>query len=160
MKATMLGHDLIRADSASVVVCGGMESMTNAPYLLTKARAGQRMGHGQMFDSMFTDGLEDAETGGSMGAFAQSTADDYQLTREAMDAYAITSVERARAAMASGSLAAEIAPLEVNGTLIGDDEQPQRAKIDRIPSLRPAFKQDGTITAANKEKVFNCYCFL
>lgn len=153
MKATMLGHDLIRSGSAAVVVSGGMESMTNAPYLLTKARAGQRMGHGQMFDSMFTDGLEDAETGGSMGSFAQSTADDYQLTREAMDAYAIGSLERARTAMAGGQLEDEISAMEINGTLISEDEQPGRARIDKIPTLRPAFKADGTITAANSSSI-------
>jgi acetyl-CoA C-acetyltransferase len=153
MKATMLGHDLILAGSAEVVVSGGMESMTNAPYLLTKARAGQRMGHGQMFDSMFTDGLEDAETGGSMGAFAQSTADDYQLTREAMDDYAIGSLERARAAMADGQLNDEIATMDIGGTTVSDDEQPGRAKVEKIPTLRPAFKADGTITAANSSSI-------
>ncbi len=153
MKATMLGHDLIRAGSAEVVVSGGMESMTNAPYLLTKARAGQRMGHGQMFDSMFTDGLEDAETGGSMGAFAQSTADDYQLTREAMDDYAIRSLERARAAMAEGQLNDEIAAIEIGGATVAEDEQPGRAKVEKIPTLRPAFKADGTITAANSSSI-------
>ena len=153
MKATMLGHDLIRAGSAEVVVSGGMESMTNAPYLLTKARAGQRMGHGQMFDSMFTDGLEDAETGGSMGAFAQSTADDYQLTREAMDDYAIRSLERARAAMADGQLNDEIAAIEIGGATVAEDEQPGRAKVEKIPTLRPAFKADGTITAANSSSI-------
>lgn len=153
MKATMLGHDLIRAGSAHVVVSGGMESMTNAPYLLTKARAGQRMGHGQIFDSMFTDGLEDAETGGAMGTFAQSTADDYQLTREAMDAYAIQSLERARGAMAGGQLAAEIAAMEVAGETVTEDEQPGRARLEKIPTLRPAFKADGTITAANSSSI-------
>ncbi len=153
MKATMLGHDLIRSGSAGVVISGGMESMTNAPYLLTKARAGQRMGHGQMFDSMFTDGLEDAETGGSMGSFAQSTADDYQLTREAMDAYAIGSLERARSAMAGGQLADEISALEIKGVEITEDEQPGRASVEKIPKLRPAFKADGTITAANASSI-------
>ncbi|MEM8768323.1 MAG: thiolase family protein [Pseudomonadota bacterium] len=153
MKATMLGHDLIRAGSADRVVVGGMESMTNAPYLLTKARAGQRMGHGEMLDSMFTDGLEDAETGGAMGSFAQATADDYQLTREAMDAYAIGSLERARTAIADGSLQREIAELTIGDVTVSDDEQPGRAKIDRIPSLRPAFKADGTITAANSSSI-------
>jgi acetyl-CoA C-acetyltransferase len=153
MKATMLGYDLIRADSANVVVCGGMESMTNAPYLLTKARAGQRMGHGQMFDSMFTDGLEDAETGGAMGSFAQATADQYQLTREAMDEYAISSLTRARAAMAGGQLADEIVPLDLSGDTISEDEQPGRARVEKIPTLRPAFKADGTITAANSSSI-------
>ncbi|MFV2089115.1 MAG: acetyl-CoA C-acyltransferase [Pseudomonadales bacterium] len=153
MKATMLGHDLIRAGSANRIVCGGMESMTNAPYLLSKARSGQRMGHGQILDAMFTDGLEDAETGESMGSFAQDTADDYQLTREAMDGFAITSLERARRAMKEGQLRQEVAPLTVGEALIGEDEQPGRAKIEKIPTLRPAFKAAGTITAANASSI-------
>ena len=153
MKATMIATDLIRAGSANAVVAGGMESMSNAPYLLDKARSGLRMGHTQMLDSLFTDGLEDAETGGSMGSFAQNTADQHQLTREAMDAYAIESVTRARNAIENKSLASEIAPMDVNGTVVADDEQPGRAKIDRIPSLRPAFKADGTITAANASSI-------
>ena len=153
MKAAMIATDLIRAGSADTVVAGGMESMSNAPYLLDKARSGLRMGHTQMLDALFTDGLEDAETGGSMGSFAQNTADQHQLTREAMDAYAIESVSRARNAIENRSLASEIAPMEINGTLVEDDEQPGRAKIDRIPSLRPAFKADGTITAANASSI-------
>ena len=153
MKATMLATDLIRAGSAATVVAGGMESMSNAPFLVDKARAGLRMGHSQMLDALFTDGLEDAETGGSMGSFAQTTADQHQLTREAMDAYAIESVTRARSAIENRSLASEIAPIEINGTLVADDEQPGRAKIDRIPTLRPAFKADGTITAANASSI-------
>ncbi|MEC7105774.1 MAG: thiolase family protein [Pseudomonadota bacterium] len=153
MKAAMIATDLIRAGSADTVVAGGMESMSNAPYLLDKARSGLRMGHTQMLDALFTDGLEDAETGGSMGSFAQNTADQHQLTREAMDAYAIESVTRARNAIENRSLASEIAPMEINGTLVEDDEQPGRAKIDRIPSLRPAFKADGTITAANSSSI-------
>ena len=153
MKAAMIATDLIRAGSADTVVAGGMESMSNAPYLLDKARSGLRMGHTQMLDALFTDGLEDAETGGSMGSFAQNTADQHQLTREAMDAYAIESVARARNAIENRSLASEIAPMEINGTLVEDDEQPGRAKIDRIPSLRPAFKADGTITAANASSI-------
>lgn len=153
MKAAMIATDLIRAGSADTVVAGGMESMSNAPYLLNKARSGLRMGHTQMLDALFTDGLEDAETGGSMGSFAQNTADQHQLTREAMDAYAIESVTRARNAIENRSLASEIAPMEINGTLVEDDEQPGRAKIDRIPSLRPAFKADGTITAANASSI-------
>ncbi len=156
MKATMLASDLIRADSASVVIAGGMESMSNAPYLLTRARSGMRMGHGELKDAMFFDGLEDAETGAAMGVFAQKTADDYQLTREAMDDYAIGSVERAKAAITAGSLTAEIAPVTLNGangTTVTDDEQPHRAKLERIPTLRPAFKQDGTITAANASSI-------
>ena len=153
MKAAMIATDLIRAGSADTVVAGGMESMSNAPYLLDKARSGLRMGHTQMLDALFTDGLEDAETGGSMGSFAQNTADQHQLTREAMDAYAIESVTRARNAIENRSLASEIAPMEINGTLVEDDEQPSRAKIDRITSLRPAFKADGTITAANASSI-------
>lgn len=153
MKATMLATDLIRAGSANTVVAGGMESMSNAPFLVDKARAGLRMGHSQMLDALFTDGLEDAETGGSMGSFAQKTADQHQLTREAMDSYAIESVKRARSAIANRSLANEIAPLEIDGATVEDDEQPGRAKIDRIPTLRPAFKADGTITAANASSI-------
>ena len=153
MKATMLATDLIRAGSAATVVAGGMESMSNAPFLVDKARAGLRMGHAQMLDALFTDGLEDAETGGSMGSFAQNTADQHQLTRQAMDAYAIESVERARSAIENRSLASEIVPIEINGTVVADDEQPGRAKIDRIPTLRPAFKADGTITAANASSI-------
>ena len=149
MKATMLATDLIKAGSANCVLAGGMESMTNAPYLLPKARAGMRMGHGEVADSMFTDGLEDAETGGSMGSFAQQTADERQLTRKAMDDFAIASVTKARAAMDSGALAAEISPLDE----VVEDEQPRRSKIDRIPNLRPAFKKDGTITAANSSSI-------
>ena len=153
MKTAMIATDLIRAGSADTVVAGGMESMSNAPYLLDKARSGLRMGHTQMLDALFTDSLKDAETGGSMGSFAQNTADQHQLTREAMDAYAIESVTRARNAIENRSLASEIAPMEINGTLVEDDEQPGRAKIDRIPSLRPAFKADGTITAANASSI-------
>ena len=153
MKATMMAMDLIAAGSADTVIAGGMESMSNAPYLLPKARAGLRMGHAGMQDSLFTDGLEDAETGGSMGSFAQSTADNHQLTREAMDAYAIESVNRALTAIEQNSLAHEISPIDVDGLAIADDEQPGKAKVDRIPSLRPAFKSDGTITAANASSI-------
>ncbi len=149
----MLAVDLIRAGSAGEVVAGGMESMSNAPYILGKARVGLRMGHTEMKDALFLDGLEDAENGGAMGAFAQSTADSFQLTREAMDAYATESVLRARAAIENASLAAEIAPMEINGEVVKDDEQPGRAKLDKIPSLRPAFKADGTITAANSSSI-------
>lgn len=153
MKATMMAMDLIAAGSADTVVAGGMESMSNAPYLLPKARGGLRMGHANMQDSLFTDGLEDAETGGSMGSFAQGTADDHQLTREAMDAYAIESVHRALQAIERKSLAAEISPLDIDGVAVSDDEQPGKAKVDRIPTLRPAFKADGTITAANASSI-------
>jgi len=153
MKATMMAMDLIAAGSADTVIAGGMESMSNAPYLLPKARGGLRMGHANMQDSLFTDGLEDAETGGSMGSFAQATADNHQLTREAMDAYAIESVNRALQAIEHDSLAAEISPIEIDGANVKDDEQPGRAKVDRIPTLRPAFKSDGTITAANASSI-------
>ena len=149
MKATMLATDLIRAGSARQVVAGGMESMSNAPYLLAKARRGQRMGHGELVDAMFLDGLEDAETGGSMGSFAQSTADGHQVTREDMDAFAIGSLTKALGAMEDGSLKDEIAPLGD----VDEDEQPRRARMDRIPSLRPAFAKDGTITAANASSI-------
>ena len=149
MKATMLGTDLIRAGSARRVVAGGMESMSNAPYLLAKARRGQRMGHGELVDAMFLDGLEDAETGGSMGSFAQSTADRHQVTREEMDAFAIGSLTKALAAMEDGALGTEIAPFDD----VSEDEQPRRARMDRIPSLRPAFARDGTITAANASSI-------
>jgi acetyl-CoA C-acetyltransferase len=153
MKCVMLAGDLIAAGSARVVIAGGMESMSNAPYLVGKARSGYRMGHGELKDAMFLDGLEDADTGTAMGTFAQKTADDYQLTREAMDAYATRSVERARRAMDSGALATEIAPIEAAGMRVEHDEQPLRAKLERIPTLRPAFKPDGTITAANSSSI-------
>ena len=149
MKAAMLASDLIRAGSARCVLAGGMESMSNAPYLLGKARSGLRMGHADLRDSMFTDGLEDAQTGDSMGSFAQQTADQRQLTRQSMDAFAIASVGKALAAMDSGALDAEISPLGE----VAEDEQPRRSKIDRIPKLRPAFKKDGTITAANASSI-------
>ena len=149
MKAAMLATDLLRAGSATCVLAGGMESMSNAPYLVHKARAGLRMGHGQLADAMFTDGLEDAQTGGSMGSFAQDTADQRQLTRQAMDEFAIGSVTKARAAMDSDALAAEICAFDD----VAEDEQPRRSKIDRIPNLRPAFKKDGTITAANASSI-------
>ena len=149
MKAAMLATDLIRAGSANCVVAGGMESMTNAPYLIEKARGGLRMGHRELKDSMFLDGLEDAETGGSMGSFAQDTADSRQVTREAMDEFAIASVQKALQAMENGALSGEISPLDD----VDEDEQPRRSKVDRIPSLRPAFKKDGTITAANASSI-------
>ena len=153
MKATMLATDLLRAGSAQVVIAGGMESMTNAPYLLAKARQGLRMGHDQIKDAMFLDGLEDAETGRSMGTFAQDTADRYQITREEMDAFATRSVERARAATGSGELAHEIAPMTIGDATIAEDEQPRRARIERIPTLKPAFRDNGTITAANSSSI-------
>ncbi|MBM4204953.1 MAG: acetyl-CoA C-acyltransferase [Gammaproteobacteria bacterium] len=159
MKAAMLAFDLIRAGSAQAVVCGGMESMSNAPYLLTRLQSGLRMGHGEssgvapVRDAMFLDGLEDAETGGSMGSFAQATADERQISREAMDAYALESVLRARRAIEQRRLAAEISPIQIDGNVISDDEQPRRAKPEKIPALKPAFKNDGTITAANSSSI-------
>ena len=157
MKSVMLSHDLIRAGTNQVMVAGGMESMSNAPYLLPKARGGLRMGHGELQDCMFTDGLEDAKTGRLMGAFAQDVADQYQLTREAMDEYAIGSLRRAMAAIESGALTAEIAPVTVkhrkSETIIDTDEQPGNANIDKIPQLKPAFKADGTVTAANSSSI-------
>jgi acetyl-CoA C-acetyltransferase len=153
MKATMIAADLIKAGSADTVVAGGMESMSNAPYLMQKARSGLRMGHSDLKDSLFLDGLEDAETGGSMGSFAQDTADTYQLTREAMDAFATDSVTRARTAIEQAALTTEISPIDVKGETIKDDEQPGRAKLDKIPTLRPVFKADGTITAANASSI-------
>ena len=157
MKAVMLAHDLLKAGSNRVMVAGGMESMSNAPYILEKARSGLRMGHAELKDHMFLDGLEDAKTGRLMGAFAQDTADRYGLTREAMDAYALESLRRAQAAIASGALAAEITPITV-GTrkgevVVKDDEQPLSAAPDKIPGLKPAFRKDGTITAANSSSI-------
>lgn len=157
MQTTIMGYNAIKAGSAQVMVCGGMESMTNAPYLLPKVRQGMRMGHGQMLDHMFFDGLEDAYKGGLMGSFAQATADDYGLTRQAMDAFAIASLSKANAAIANGDLDAEIEAVEITsrkGTVsVSVDEQPGQARIDKIPQLRAAFKKDGTITAANASSI-------
>ncbi|MGU3537519.1 acetyl-CoA C-acyltransferase [Methylobacterium sp. A54F] len=155
MKAVMLGHDAIAAGSAGIVVAGGQESMTNAPYLLDRARGGYRMGHGQVRDHMFLDGLEDAyDRGRLMGTFAEDCAQAYQFTREAQDAYALASLARARAAMAEGRFAAEIVPVEAGraGT-VAEDEQPPKARPDKIPSLRPAFREGGTVTAANASSI-------
>jgi acetyl-CoA C-acetyltransferase len=134
-----------------------MESMTNSPYMLPKARGGMRMGHGEIQDSMFTDALEDAKTGRLMGSFAQEVADKYQLTREDMDEFAIQSLTRAKLAIESGSLKDETVAVSVKSrggeTVVQDDEQPHNAKIDKIPTLRPAFKKDGTVTAANSSSI-------
>ncbi|SFH91267.1 acetyl-CoA C-acetyltransferase [Pseudomonas guineae] len=157
MKAVMQAFDSLRAGSNNVMIAGGMESMSNAPYLMTKARAGLRMGHGEVKDHMFLDGLEDARTGRLMGSFAQDTADQYGFTREQMDAYAIESLKRAQAAIASGALDAEIVPVTVSGrkgdVLVKDDEQPLNANLEKIPGLKPAFRKDGTITAANASSI-------
>ena len=158
MKATMLAHDIIVAGSADVVVAGGMESMTNAPYLMPKARAGYRMGHQQVFDHMFLDGLEDAyEKGRLMGSFAEDCAAKYTFTREAQDHFALTSLSRALAANNDGTFAWEIAPVTVTGrkgdVVIDKDEQPAKASPDKIPGLKPAFRKDGTVTAANSSSI-------
>lgn len=157
MKAAMFAADAIQAGSISIAVVGGMESMTNAPYLLPKARSGYRMGHGQVLDHMFLDGLEDAYTGRAMGSYAQEMADQKNYTREAMDAFAIRSLTRAQTAIAEGYFDAEITPVTVQ-TRKGDitvvhDENPGNAKIDKIPSLKPAFAKDGTVTAANSSSI-------
>ncbi|MGF7177709.1 acetyl-CoA C-acyltransferase [Azospirillum doebereinerae] len=154
MKATMLAHDLIRAGSAGIVVAGGMESMSNAPYLLAKARGGYRIGHDRLLDHMMLDGLEDAYEGGRpMGDFGEATAELYGFTRAEQDAYAVETLTRARAAIESGAFAAEIAPvtLAVKGgeTLVANDENPLKVSPGKIPALKPAFRPNGTITAAS-----------
>ena len=157
MKAVMLAHDALKAGSNSVMVAGGMESMSNAPYILEKARTGLRMGHGEIKDHMFLDGLEDARTGRLMGSFAQETADQYGISREEMDAYAIESLKRAQNAISSGVLASEIVSVTVSSrkgdVLVKDDEQPLNANLEKIPTLKPAFRKDGTITAANASSI-------
>jgi acetyl-CoA C-acetyltransferase len=154
MKAAMLGHDAILAGSADIVVAGGMESMSNAPYLLAKARGGYRLGHGQIYDHMFLDGLEDAyDKGCLMGKFAEDTAGKYQFTREAQDGFATESLSRARKAAADGIFAREIAPVAVDGVEIAGDEAPARADAAKIPKLKPAFREGGTVTAANSSSI-------
>lgn len=157
MKAVMIGRDQIVAGNADVVMTGGMENMSATPYLIPKARSGLRLGHGELKDSLFLDGLEDAETGGLMGSFAQSTADQYCVDREAMDEYAIASLKRAQLAQQRGYMHEEIAQVTVesrNGVhVIEEDEQPAKANMEKIPTLRPAFKKDGTVTAANSSSI-------
>lgn len=158
MKATMLAHDLLLAGTADVIVAGGMESMTNAPYLLPKARGGYRMGHGQIIDHMFLDGLEDAyDKGRLMGTFAEDCAQTYQFTREAQDEFAIASLTRAQKAIRENLFSAEITPVTIkagrNDDVIATDEQPGKAKLDKITSLRPAFREGGTVTAANSSSI-------
>ena len=158
MRAAMLAHDMLLAGSADVLVAGGMESMTNAPYLLPKARGGYRIGHDRIFDHMMLDGLEDAyESGRSMGTFGEDCAAKYSLTREQQDAFATASVQRAQAAVQSGAFATEITPVTVKGrggdVLVAIDEGPGRIKLDKIPTLKPAFKKDGTITAASSSSI-------
>ncbi|KGT47763.1 MULTISPECIES: thiolase family protein [Acinetobacter] len=157
MKAVMQAADMIKAGSANIVVAGGMESMSNAPYLIPKARGGFRMGHGEVKDHMFLDGLEDAETGRLMGSFAQDMANQKGYTREQMDDFAIRSLKRALTAVNEGYFADEIVPVTVStrkGDVVVDkDEQPFNANIEKIPTLRPAFAKDGTITAANASSI-------
>ena len=158
MEATIVAHDALVAGSADVMVAGGMESMTNAPYLMPKARAGYRMGHQQVLDHMFYDGLEDAyDKGRLMGTFAEDCAGKYAFTREAQDAFALASLARALAANNDGTFAWEIAPVTVAGrkgeVVIEKDEQPAKASPDKIPLLKPAFRKDGTVTAANSSSI-------
>jgi acetyl-CoA C-acetyltransferase len=159
MKAAMLAHDLLMAGSNEVIVAGGMESMTNAPYFIPKARGGFRLGHGQILDHMSFDGLEDAyfDRGRQMGTFAEECATSYGFSREDQDAYAIKSTTRARAAIRSGAFAWEVTPVMTSSkkgeVLVEHDEQPGKAKLDKITSLKPAFKTDGTVTAANSSSI-------
>ncbi|HWQ39529.1 MAG TPA: acetyl-CoA C-acetyltransferase [Burkholderiales bacterium] len=158
MKAAMLAHDLLAAGTNDVMVAGGMESMTNAPYLLPKARAGYRMGHQQVLDHMFLDGLEDAyDKGRLMGTFAEDCAAKYSFTREAQDRFAVTSLQRAQKANQDGSFAWEIVPIAIKAgkeeRFVERDEQPFKASFERIPLLKPAFRKDGTVTAANSSSI-------
>ena len=158
MKAAMFAHDLLAAGTNEVMVAGGMESMTNAPYLLPKARSGYRMGHQQVVDHMFLDGLEDAyDRGKLMGSFAEDCAEKYGFTREEQDKFAIASLERAQAANKNGSFAWEITPLAIkagkNERFMEQDEQPFKANFEKIPTLKPAFRKDGTVTAANSSSI-------
>jgi acetyl-CoA C-acetyltransferase len=158
MKAAMLARDQLTLGGAEIIVAGGMESMSNAPYLLPKARAGLRLGHGEVKDHMFLDGLEDAyDRGRLMGTFAEDCASKYQFSREAQDRYAITSLTRAQEAIRSGSFNQEIVPVKISGgraeTLVKNDEQPLKANPDKIPQLKPAFRKDGTVTPANSSSI-------
>jgi acetyl-CoA C-acetyltransferase len=157
MQAVIYGHDQIVAGTNTIVIAGGMESMSNAPHVLPKARAGIGTGHKPICDHMFLDGLEDAYTGRAMGSFAQQTADERGLSREQMDEFAIESLNRAKNAIDQGLLSAEIVPVTVKTrrgeTVVSDDEQPHKAKLEKIPGLRPAFSKDGTITAANASSI-------
>ncbi|RMX02868.1 acetyl-CoA C-acyltransferase [Allofranklinella schreckenbergeri] len=157
MKAAMFGHDALKAGSIDVAVAGGMESMTNAPYLLKKGRGGYRIGHDKVFDHMMLDGLEDAYTGGSMGSFGEMCAEKYQFTREQQDAFATASVTRAQKAIESGAFKDEIVPVTVKTrkgeVVIDKDEGPGKINVEKIPALKPAFKKDGTITAAASSSI-------
>lgn len=157
LKAAMMAHDLIKAGSADVVLAGGMESMSNAPYMLPKGRSGYRMGHGQVLDHMMFDGLEDAYENKAMGSYAQSTADEYGIDREAMDEFAIHSLTKAQTAIKDGLFKDEITSVTYSTrkgeVTVDTDEQPGKARLDKIPQLRAAFKKDGTITAANSSSI-------
>jgi acetyl-CoA C-acetyltransferase len=158
MKAAMFAHDLLLSGNGSVIVAGGMESMTNAPYLLPKARAGLRMGHGQVLDHMFYDGLEDAyDKGRLMGSFAEETASKYEFSRQAQDEFAIQSLKRAQAANKQGLFAWEVVPMAIKAgkeqKFVEMDEQPFKANLEKIPALKPAFRKDGTVTAANSSSI-------
>lgn len=157
MKAVMMAHDAIVAGNAEVAIAGGLESMSNAPYLLPKARGGMRLGHGEVKDHMFLDGLEDAYEGRLMGSYAEETAKHYQFTREQQDAYAVESLARAKRAVEGGTFSHEIIPVEVAGrkgvTEVVNDEQPLTADPAKIPTLKPAFARDGSVTAANSSSI-------
>ena len=158
MKTTMLAHDSLLAGTNEVMVAGGLESMSNAPYILQKARSGQRLGHGQMMDHMFLDGLEDAfDKGTLMGVFAERTAQKYGFSREAQDEFAIRSLTRAKTAIEDGSFKSEVTPVtfknRMGETVVEQDEQPLTADLDKFPKLRPAFEKDGTVTAANSSSI-------
>lgn len=157
MKAVMMAADALAVGNAEIVVAGGMESMTNAPYMLTKARAGYRLGHGEVLDHMFLDGLQNAYDGNLMGNFAEATAEKYQFSREQQDEFAIASLRKANAAISGGHFKREIVPVTVKSrkgeVVVAVDEQPGNAKPEKIPSLKPAFKKDGTVTAANSSSI-------
>ena len=157
MESIILGHDMIKAGSVGIVVAGGLESMSNAPYMLPKARSGMRMGHQQVLDHMFFDGLQDPYSGEMMGHFAQVTADKYGFSREEMDNYAIESVTRAQRAIADGTFAGEISPVTIKSrrgeTVVDTDETPGTVSVEKIPTLRPAFAKDGTVTAATSSSI-------
>lgn len=157
MQAVIMAHDQIKAGTNNIMIAGGMENMSQAPYLLPKARAGMRMGHGQVIDSMFFDGLEDAYEGGLMGVFAQRTADKENITREDMDEFAISSLNKSLETINNGWFKDEIAPVTVSGrggdTIVDTDEQPGNARPDKIPQLKPAFAKDGSVTAANSSSI-------
>lgn len=157
MQTIIMGSEALASGAVDLLIAGGMESMSNAPYLLKKHRSGARAGHDTIYDHMFLDGLEDAYEGGSMGSFAQVTANEYQLTREAQDAFSVESLRRAQAAIASGAFRDEIVPVTINGragdTVVDVDEAPGKGRPDKIPTLKPAFAKDGTITAASSSSI-------